>query len=103
MGNDMISPRTERVLKRCLSEFESKLDIETEDNGAGTEAQVREFGMEPDEMAYIVAAICQFFLVNRIDMMQGVALAIMIGMMMGREFDSELRTELDEQLGGLGS
>lgn len=94
----MISDHTRKVMTSVMNDFEQ---IMTEHGTAGheaTEALVRQFGIELDELSYICATMGQFFLMEEISMIEGLQLSILVGLMMGRAFDASLRDELNSEL-----
>lgn len=98
LNPDMISERTKNILIRCLEIFDAKFEGEEDGTGESIKSLIREFGIQPDEIAALCDSMCQYYMFNSIGMRQGVRLAMLVGMMLGRECENEIRSEVDKFL-----
>lgn len=94
-----ISERTQKAMNRILNDFENKIgnideiSMDDEKSSAAVISVLAEFGLNEDEFVAIVISMVKFFIVNTIPMTEGIQLAMLVGMIFGREMDSELRHE----------
>lgn len=92
-----INERTKKAMERILTDFEHKMatfgSLEDEASREAIIGLLAEFGLDEEEFVIIAGAMMQFFILNSVPMQQGIQLSMLVGMILGREMDSELRHE----------